>query len=33
MQLKKDVFLHPTHPYTKNLLESVPSLYRRWELS
>ena len=28
----KDVFLHPTHPYTKNLLDSVPSLYRQWEL-
>jgi len=31
--LTKDVFLHPTHPYTKNLLASVPSLYRKWDLS
>ena len=24
------VFLNPTTPYTKNLLESVPSIYRKW---
>ncbi|MFX1298143.1 MAG: ABC transporter ATP-binding protein [Promethearchaeota archaeon] len=30
--ITKEVFLHPTHPYTKNLLASVPSLYRKWEL-
>ena len=27
-----DVFLKPDHPYTKNLLACVPSLYRKWEL-
>ena len=29
----KEVFLNPAHPYTKNLLASVPSLYRKWELT
>ena len=28
----EDVFLNPNHPYTKNLLDSVPSLYRQWDL-
>jgi peptide/nickel transport system ATP-binding protein len=27
----KDIFLNPNHPYTKNLLASVPSLYRQWK--
>lgn len=27
----QDVFLHPTQEYTQNLLESVPSLYRKWK--
>ncbi len=27
-----NVFTNPTHPYTKSLLESVPSLYRKWQL-
>ena len=31
--LTEDVFLNPSHPYTKNLLASVPSLYRQWDLS
>ena len=26
----KDVFLHPTQEYTKELLASVPSLFRTW---
>ena len=26
------VFLTPNHPYTKNLLACVPSLYRKWEI-
>ncbi len=26
----KNVFLNPTNPYTKKLLASVPSLYRKW---
>ncbi|MBY9003596.1 MAG: ABC transporter ATP-binding protein [Candidatus Lokiarchaeota archaeon] len=25
----KDVFLNPIHPYTKNLLDCVPSIYRK----
>jgi len=28
----KEVFLRPKHPYTQNLLASVPSLYRMWKL-
>ena len=28
-----DVFLRPQHPYTIELLESVPRLYERWDLS
>ncbi|MFX1364490.1 MAG: ABC transporter ATP-binding protein [Promethearchaeota archaeon] len=28
----KEVFLNPSHPYTQNLLASVPSIYRKWEL-
>jgi len=27
----KEVFLHPTNKYTKQLLEDVPSLYRKWK--
>lgn len=27
-----DVFTKPEHPYTRSLLESVPSLYRKWNL-
>jgi len=27
----EDVFLNPDHPYTKNLLACVPSIYRKWE--
>ena len=30
--LTEDVFLNPDQPYTKNLLASVPSIYRKWEL-
>jgi peptide/nickel transport system ATP-binding protein len=25
------VFLHPSHPYTKELFDSVPQLHKRWE--
>lgn len=30
--LSKDVFINPQHPYSKNLLSSVPSLYRIWDM-
>jgi len=30
--LTNDVFLNPCHPYTKNLLDCCPSIYRKWEL-
>lgn len=26
------VFLHPKHPYTKDLFDSVPQLHKKWEL-
>lgn len=29
----EEVFLKPKHPYTIELLESVPRLYNRWDLS
>lgn len=29
--LSKEVFLHPSHDYTKKLLEDVPSLTRKWK--
>ncbi|MEM2995275.1 MAG: ABC transporter ATP-binding protein [Candidatus Bathyarchaeia archaeon] len=28
-----EVFVNPQHPYTKDLLASVPRLYEKWELS
>ena len=31
--LADEVFLRPQHPYTIELLESVPRLYERWDLS
>ncbi|MFX0212297.1 MAG: ABC transporter ATP-binding protein [Candidatus Hodarchaeota archaeon] len=30
--LTESVFGNPQHPYTRDLLESVPDLYSRWEL-
>jgi peptide/nickel transport system ATP-binding protein len=27
----EEVFLHPTHPYTKELFDSVPQLHKKWE--
>jgi peptide/nickel transport system ATP-binding protein len=31
--IAEDIFLNPKHPYTIELLESVPRLYERWDLS
>ncbi|MFW9996517.1 MAG: ABC transporter ATP-binding protein [Candidatus Odinarchaeota archaeon] len=28
----KEVFTNPKHPYSQNLLASVPSIYRKWDL-
>jgi peptide/nickel transport system ATP-binding protein len=29
--LSEEVFLHPSHSYTKELFDSVPSLHKKWE--
>ena len=28
----KEVFINPVHPYSKNLLDCCPSIFRKWDM-